>query len=320
MVVIGHSSSSTRRRRRRPPARRSCGRPRRCSSAWVTMSCISCWRTITGGSTMSSSASKTACRFAGGDCSRYGASLSWSAIGGSSQLDVSRVSTVVSDDVRNSSHLRLVGVLGVRADDDAVDEHRVGRGGVARLDDDVPLERDSASGPNCQMPLCHIASLPSREQRGVEVRRAAAVGHRRHRRCRACRPATRRGDALGRVERRRAAVRRKNCAAGLGQRLVELVERHRLVVAPHAGGGVGQRLGGGPLVLPRPVRRRVRDAGLVEQRLVVDQHDVGERLRQPYWAPSCWNASSATACRRSTRRRRAPRARRCRRRSRSSRS
>ena len=78
---------------------------------------------------------------------------------------------------------------------------------------------------------------------------------------------------------RRLAVGVEELAAGLTERLVELVEADRLVVAVHTGVGVGEGLGGGLLVLPRPVGRGVVEAGGVEQRLVVDQHDVGERRR-----------------------------------------
>ena len=77
-------------------------------------------------------------------------------------------------------------------------------------------------------------------------------------------------------------------AAVLRQHLVELVEAHRLVVAPDARGLVGELLGRGLLVGPGPVGGRVGDAGRVEEVLVVEQHDGGERLGSPYCLPSVW--------------------------------
>ena len=86
--------------------------------------------------------------------------------------------------------------------------------------------------------------------------------------------------ALGGVERDASCRPLQELPAGLGEGLVELVEADRLVVAPDPGGLVGELLGSGLLVGPGPVVGRVGDPGRVEQVLVVEQHDVGERARQ----------------------------------------
>jgi len=70
----------------------------------------------------------------------------------------------------------------------------------------------------------------------------------------------------------------RNLPPDWGQRLVVLVVRHRLVVAPDSLGLVRQLLRGGLLVLPRPASCRNRHAGRVEEGIVVEENDVGERL------------------------------------------
>ena len=161
----------------------------------------------------------------------------------------------------------LIGMRGGGGGDDGVREEVVGLGDVARLD--RTSQANGASVPcaeNCQMPLCHMASLPDLNRApsswppmsasvgmtlsvfALEISQLAA------------------STPCGVVERRLGLVGVEERAAVLREDLVELPELDGLEVAPDAARGIGQLLGGGELVRPGPVgasgrRRRPRRTG-----------------------------------------------------------
>ena len=176
-------------------------------------------------------------------------------------------------------------MVGPRRSDGAVHEHSVGLLCVPRLDDDVVVDArlvEPGELPDAVVPHRQLAAS---EQRRVEVGSAADVGKRGHHRARLRRQPLCRSHALGRVE-GGVSVGVEEHATRLRQRLVELEEGHRLEPAVDAGLDVGERLGRRGVLGPRPLRRRIVESRFVEQGLVVDEHDVGERRRQSVLGPA----------------------------------
>src|SRR5680860_472812 len=122
----------------------------------------------------------------------------------------------------------------------------------------------SAMPPNIQMPVCHMASLPSLkslESKSGPPAPSASVGM--------VLPdlAVSQVAAATPSGELNAAVLPSSLerATGLRQRLVELMEGHRLVVPPHALGLVRQLERCGLLFLPRPGGGGDRHLGRVEE-------------------------------------------------------